>query len=96
VCDAPGGGGKRTIHSFEHYDRETGVSVFTSPAVKTGYFLYFDPLDLLPPESQRRWRVAAEQQRMIEAAVTAARANMRAHGMASAIDTSDAEGPIHC
>jgi lysine 2,3-aminomutase len=96
VCDAPGGGGKRTIHSFEHYDRETGVSVFTSPAVKTGYFLYFDPLDLLPPESQRRWRVAAEQQKMIEAAVTAARANMRAHGMASAIDTSDAEGPIHC
>ena len=27
VCDAPGGGGKRAIHSAEYYDRVTGVSV---------------------------------------------------------------------
>jgi lysine 2,3-aminomutase len=95
VCDAPGGGGKRTIHSFEHYDRETGVSVFTSPAVKPGYFLYFDPLDLLPSEPRRRWGVAAEQQTMIDAALSAARSNRHAHRGASAVDTSDAEGPVH-
>ena len=47
VIDAPGGGGKRDVHSFEYYDRETGVSVFTSPAVRKGaLYLYFDPLSL--------------------------------------------------
>jgi lysine 2,3-aminomutase len=95
VCDAPGGGGKRSIHSFEHYDRETGISVFTSPAVKPGYFLYFDPLDLLPEDSRARWRVPSEQRHMVDAALTAARSNRRAHGAASAIDSSDAEGPVH-
>jgi lysine 2,3-aminomutase len=39
-----GGGGKRDVHSFEHYNRKSGVAVFTSPAVKPGKkFLYFDP-----------------------------------------------------
>ena len=32
VVDAPGGGGKRDAHSYEYYDRETGVSVYTAPA----------------------------------------------------------------
>jgi lysine 2,3-aminomutase len=33
-------------HSYEHYDRTTGVSVFQAPSVKPGqYFLYFDPVD---------------------------------------------------
>ena len=32
----PGGGGKRDAHSYEHYDRTTGVSVYTSPAVQPG------------------------------------------------------------
>src|SRR6201999_1539226 len=45
VVDAPGGGGKRDVHSFEHYDRQTGVSVFTSPSVHPdAYYFYFDPL----------------------------------------------------
>jgi lysine 2,3-aminomutase len=34
VVDAPGGGGKRDAHSYEHYDRTTGISVYTAPAVK--------------------------------------------------------------
>ena len=29
VVDAPGGGGKRDAHSFEHYNRTTGISVYT-------------------------------------------------------------------
>ena len=42
-----GGGGKRVAHSFEHYDRETGISVFSAPSVKPGFFVYFDPVDTL-------------------------------------------------
>ena len=34
VVDAPGGGGKRGAHSYEHYNRETGISVYTAPSVK--------------------------------------------------------------
>ncbi len=73
VVDAPGGGGKRDAHSYEYYDRNTGVSVYTAPSVKGGSFLYFDPIDLLPPEGQSRWRDPAEQQRMIEEALDRAK-----------------------
>jgi lysine 2,3-aminomutase len=95
VCDAPGGGGKRTIHSFEHYDRRTGIAVYSSPAVKPGYFLYFDPLHLLSEEARRRWVDPAEQARMIRAAVEVAQVNLRAHRSASSVDISGVEGPIH-
>ena len=61
VVDTMGGGGKRDAHSFEHYNRETGIAVFTSPSVKPGqYFLYFDPIRTLAPEIQERWASAAE------------------------------------
>ncbi len=71
VVDAPGGGGKRDAHSFEYYDRESGISVFTSPSVHANtHYLYFDPLHALPPESQERWRHPAEQQRMIDEALS--------------------------
>lgn len=74
VCDAPGGGGKREVHSFEHYNRETGISVYTAPSVKPGFFLYFDPIDLLSAEVQDRWKDPAEQDRMVNDAIEAARA----------------------
>ncbi len=96
VCDAPRGGGKRVIHSFEHYDRETGVSVYTSPAVKPGFFFYFDPLHALSEDVQRRWEDAGERRGMLESALTAARAQVRAHGRTGHIDQGDAEGPPHC
>jgi lysine 2,3-aminomutase len=73
VVDAPGGGGKRNIHSFEYYDRDTGISVYTAPAVKAGHFMYFDPIDTLVPEVQERWKNPAEQERMVEAALQGAR-----------------------
>jgi lysine 2,3-aminomutase len=96
VCDAPRGGGKRVVHSFEHYDRRTGISVYTSPAVKSGYFLYFDPLYALGDDARERWEVAGERRAMIETALAEARANARAHRSASSVDTSDAEGFLHC
>jgi lysine 2,3-aminomutase len=78
VVDAPGGGGKRDAHSYEHYDRTTGVSVYTSPAVKPGrFFYYFDPLDLLPEEGRRRWEEPAEHERMIEEARQGALGRLR-------------------
>jgi lysine 2,3-aminomutase len=85
VVDAPGGGGKRVAHSFEHYDRETGISVFAAPSVKPGFFLYYDPIDTLAPEVAERWKSAAEQARMIEAAVEAARSAQAASARASSV-----------
>jgi lysine 2,3-aminomutase len=73
VVDAPGGGGKRDVHSHEHYDRETGISVFTAPSIKPGrHFLYFDPIDTLSEEIQRAWRDPDQRREMKRAAVEAA------------------------
>lgn len=78
VVDAPGGGGKRDAHSYEYYDRATGISVYTSPAVKSGQqFFYFDPIDLLPPEGRARWADPAQHEPMIEEARQAALAQVR-------------------
>ncbi len=72
VLDAPGGGGKRDVHSPEHYDRASGISVFTSPGVKPGRkFLYFDTIDALDEEHRWRWSVPAERRAMIDAAEAA-------------------------
>ncbi len=69
VVDAPGGGGKRDAHSFEYYDRETGISVYTAPSVKPGaQFLYFDPLRTLSPSVQRYWQDEKMRNEMISAA----------------------------
>jgi lysine 2,3-aminomutase len=75
VVDAPGGGGKRDAHSYEYYDRETGISVYTAPSVKPGqHFLYFDPLHQLSTAVQRRWvdPDPREQETMVNAALEAA------------------------
>jgi lysine 2,3-aminomutase len=73
ICDAPGGGGKRDLHSFEYYDRENGIAVYTAPSVKAGQsFLYFDPIDTLSPAAQARWADPAQQERMIQDALARA------------------------
>lgn len=72
VCDAPGGGGKRDAHSYEHYNRTTGISVFTSPSVHPGQrYVYFDPIHLLPAEGQARWADPKEHQAMVDEALRA-------------------------
>ena len=74
VVDAPGGGGKRDAHSFEYYDRDTGISVYAAPSVKPGQlFLYFDPLHQLSTHQQRRWSDPAEQRLMVEDALSRGR-----------------------
>ena len=70
VVDAPEGGGKRDAHSFEHYDRETGISVYTAPSVKEGrYFLYYDPLHSLTDSIQRLWNNPRAANQMIKDAL---------------------------
>ncbi len=74
VVDTPGGGGKRDAHSFEFYDRASGIAVFTSPAVKPGKeFLYFDPVTSLDEEYQWRWTQPSERRAMIDEALERAR-----------------------
>jgi len=73
VTDVPGGGGKRDLHSYDYYDRETGISVYRSPAVdEDKVYLYFDPIDQLPEEGQARWANPDEHDKMIEEAIETA------------------------
>jgi len=73
VVDTMGGGGKRDGHSYEYYDRQTGIAVFTSPSVKPGAsFLYFDPLRTLAVEQQARWNDPEERKLLIQDALEAA------------------------
>ncbi len=72
VVDTLGGGGKRDVHSYEHYDKQTGISVYTAPAVKKGFFLYYDPLDTLSEDACRRWQIPSQQQMMVSAALMSA------------------------
>ncbi len=85
VADMPGGGGKRDVHSYEHYDRETGISVFRSPSVHAGtYYFYFDPLQGLSAEVQKRWKSPVEQDAMLALALSEAKIEVRASTRPSA------------
>jgi lysine 2,3-aminomutase len=78
VVDAPGGGGKRDAHSYEYYDRESGISVYSAPSVKAGeLFLYFDPLDQLSEAIRRRWAMREQQEIMVQSAIAKAREHIR-------------------
>ena len=70
VCDAPGGGGKRHVASYEYYDKENGISVWRAPNVKPGeLFLYFDPIHKLSADAQQRWADESQRIEMVKAAV---------------------------
>jgi lysine 2,3-aminomutase len=70
VVDLPGGGGKRDVHSFEGYNRTTGISVFRSPNMDVhARYLYFDPIESLPPEGQARWSEKGQHDAMIREAL---------------------------
>lgn len=78
VVDAPGGGGKRDAHSYEYYDRDSGISVYSAPSVKPGQlFLYYDPLDQLSETMRRRWADPQDQEVMVNAAIAKAREHVR-------------------
>ena len=76
VVDAPGGGGKRVVHSYEVYDRKIGLAAYMAPAVKPGaVFIYPDPLRDLAPEMQAAWVDPEAREAMIDRAVEEARAH---------------------
>jgi lysine 2,3-aminomutase len=73
VADAPGGGGKRDVHSHDHYDETTGIGVYWSPSVdESRVYLYFDPIDRLPDEGRDRWEDEDEHQLMVAEALSKA------------------------
>lgn len=66
VVDAPGGGGKRDVHSYDHYDETSGISVYRSPSVdESRVYLYFDPIDRLPEEGRERWEDPEQHPAMV-------------------------------
>lgn len=70
VVDAMGGGGKRDAHSYEYYDRKTGISVYAAPAVKPGkLFTYFDPLSQLSADVAADWRDEKKREDMLQDAL---------------------------
>ncbi|MGX5832406.1 KamA family radical SAM protein [Mesorhizobium sp. 43Arga] len=74
VVDTPGGGGKRDVHSFEHYDNWTGIAVYRSPSVRPDQlFIYPDPLQSLPSDAQAAWLEPQRANRILSNAVEAAR-----------------------
>lgn len=70
VTDAPGGGGKRDVHSYDYYDEVTGISIYRSPSVDASkLYLYFDPIDSLPPEGQKLWEDESLHDDLIQNAI---------------------------
>ncbi|MDH5382600.1 MAG: KamA family radical SAM protein [Cyclobacteriaceae bacterium] len=70
VTDAPGGGGKRDVHSYDYYDETTGISVYRSPSVDDSkLYIYFDPIDSLPIEGQKLWEDESLHEDLIDNAI---------------------------
>jgi lysine 2,3-aminomutase len=70
IVDTMGGGGKRDIHSFEHYNQKTGISVYKAPSVKPGFFYYVDPIRTLSPSAQVDWKDPFKREEMINDALS--------------------------
>ncbi len=78
VVDAPGGGGKRDVHSYEIYDKEVGLAVYTAPSVRPGkFFVYPDPLHSLSPKIASDWAVEERAQEMLQMVIERARMQVR-------------------
>tara|TARA_Y100001938_G_scaffold33630_2_gene46128 strand:+ start:9612 stop:10979 length:1368 start_codon:yes stop_codon:yes gene_type:complete len=73
IVDTLGGGGKRDVHSFEYYDRDTGISIYRAPAVKKEQlFTYFDPMRSLSDTAKEYWKDPKKREQMIRAAKASA------------------------
>lgn len=73
VNDVPGGGGKRDVHSYDHYNPETGVSVYRSPNVdEDKAYLYYDPIHTLSDDAQQRWADPEEHNTIVNESLRAA------------------------
>ena len=69
IVDTMGGGGKRDVHSYEYYNKETGISVYTAPSVKKGkLFTYVDPLRSLSESIRKDWQDENKRLEMMQEA----------------------------
>lgn len=56
IVDAPGGGGKRDVHSYEYRNDEFGITGYRAPAVNPDrMYYYFDPLRSLSSSARNQW-----------------------------------------
>jgi len=70
VTDAPGGGGKRDVHSYDYYDEITGISIYRSPSVdEQKIYLYFDPIESLPTLGQKLWEDETIHEELVKNAI---------------------------
>ncbi len=81
VVDAPGGGGKRDVHSYEIYDKEIGLAVYTAPGVRPGkLFVYPDPLHSLSAGVASDWTIEKRAQEMVRTVIERAKMQSRMSG----------------
>ena len=67
IVDAPGGGGKRDVHSYEYRDEKYGISGFRSPSVDPNrMFYHFDPLRELDPAARAEWRAPGGREAILQ------------------------------
>ena len=83
------------MHSYEHYNRQTGIAVYTSPAVKPGFFVYFDPIESLSASMQEAWQDKDKQEAMIADALQKANEKIALAQTQTPLDLSDAHGSLH-
>ncbi len=70
VTDAPGGGGKRDVHSYDYYSQEMGITIYRSPSIdEDKVYLYFDPLHTLSDDVRAAWNNDLQQKSMIKNAL---------------------------
>ena len=73
VCDVLGGGGKRDVHSYERYDRTTGLAVYRSPVVDPRRrYLHADPLRELSAPARSAWLDDEQRRRILADALGSA------------------------
>jgi lysine 2,3-aminomutase len=66
VVDAPGGGGKRDVHSYEYRNDEYGITGYRAPAVDPyRMYYYFDPLRSLHESARTEWLAPDGAQRIL-------------------------------
>jgi lysine 2,3-aminomutase len=67
IVDAPGGGGKRDVHSYEYRDDKYGISGYRSPSVDPNrMFYHFDPLRELDAGARAEWRAPGGREAILQ------------------------------
>jgi lysine 2,3-aminomutase len=57
IVDAPGGGGKRDVHSYEYRNDKYGITGYRAPVVdRNRLFLHLDPLRTLDSLARAEWQ----------------------------------------